>query len=231
MYDAIKQQMLNYCDCISEEDQEENIDLNIQRMIQTLSDLTCWNQKGCETLMLSEREEVFDPKIHISCGCDNGIMRAELFYFVGVDPESIQVSIQIRDGIQFKTIEIEKEDVSYDEIEKVVWMNLSEYLPNKCSCERIEKVIIRYESGYEQLPDCIMDVACDILREQISSNKCSCACTECEQGDADIQITEVNTVIVSKDDLIKQYILKTYAKALRTISLCTARRNFMGIVV
>lgn len=55
MYDAIKQQMLSYCDCISEEDQEESIDLNIQRMIQTLSDLTCWNQKGCETLMLSER--------------------------------------------------------------------------------------------------------------------------------------------------------------------------------
>lgn len=244
LYEPIIQQLKDYCDCLKDKDLKDTDKFakNVEQLINLISTLTCWKRgdEVCETFLMQTRVEYIDVSlISRCCRCDNGIMNTELFYDL-VQPDSIKLQLKIRDGIHIKYIDIDNSHFEYDVTTNELWIDLSDYLlTGECSCEKVEKIIVTYDAGFEQIPECLLPVFCDYLQYVIEMNRCECStCDTCnstedyEDAEKDLIVNldntdeQLNTYIA-----VRRSIVKTYARQLEIISLCGRHRRFLGMVV
>lgn len=242
MYEEIIEQLKNNCDCISENEwSNTKLEQNISEFLDLISTMTCWKTKACETLLMSERVEVFDIEdLKYECGvCDSGLVTKTL-YFDLIQEESINVKILIRNGIKFEEIELSKDLYSYISYDNILYVDLSDYIfDDECTCEKIVKLIVTYDAGYETLPECLFPVLCDFLDYVFDMNKCTCgACSTCETDSTqDVVIVEGetdNTEFISVKLQIRNLITSNYMRQLEFISLCGNSKAYMpfsGLVV
>ncbi len=226
--DTIYEQLKNYCDCLKTSDvNADNFNQNINQLIDLISTLTCWKSKPCETLLSSDRQEVFDINAVKSCWCDNGLMIVDLYY-KEVKEETIKVTVQIRNGVQFEDLEIDTSDYSFNVYENKLYIDLSKYNINDfCSCEKVHKVIVEYTAGFELLPECLLPIFCDYLQYVIEYNRCDCNCDTCEDDTTNEEPQEPDTI----EEYIQNSIFIAYKRQLETISLCGRNNWFVGMVV
>lgn len=244
MYEEIIEQLKTNCDCISENEWEDSkLEANITEFLDLISTMTCWKTKSCENLLLTERTEIFDiDDLVYKCGeCDNGLVIKQL-YFDLIQPDSITVKIIVREGIQIKEIEIPEELYTFNPYTGEIYIDLSDYLPlsGECSCEKILKLIVTYDAGYETLPECLFPILCDFLDYVIDMNKCTCGgCSTCESDSTqDVVIVEGETdneEFIPVKLQIRNLITTNYMRQLEFISLCGDRAYgnimFNGLVV
>ena len=189
--------------------------------------MTCWKNSPCENFLSSDREEVMDVDVIKSCWCDGGLMIVPLYYRE-IKAETIQVFVQIRNGVKFEEIELSTDDFSFNQYENKLYIDLSEYdTESVCNCEKVHKLIVRYTAGFELLPNCLLPVFCDYLSYVIKMNQCDCNCNTCEDDTENTEPVEPDTI----EEYIQRTLFIAYARQLETISLCGNHKWFVGLVV
>lgn len=242
MYEEIIEQLKDNCDCISENEwSNTKLEQNISEFLDLISTMTCWKTKACETLLMSEREEIFDiESLKFECGvCDSGLVTKTL-YFDLIQEESVKVKILIKSGIKIEIIELDDELYAFNPYTNEIYVDLSDYVfDDECTCEKTIKMIVTYDAGYEILPECLFPILCDFLDYVFDMNKCTCgACTTCESDSTqDVVIVEGetdNSEFISIKLQIRNIIASNYMRQLEFISLCGNSKAYMpfgGLVV
>lgn len=224
----IYEQLSDYCDCIDV--QESDVD----ELINLVSMATCWTQRPCETFLNSERREVIDLD---DCLCPCDIVRFVPFY-TPFDPESFTFTLVKEVGIEETLIPVT--EFAYSEIEGV--FKIDPPIPscecgcNECSCNPKYKLVIDYEAGYEELPECLLPVFCEALQYIKERRECDCKqCQTCENkyDDDGVEVLVGNAATITNQ--LKAYFVTTlteqYKRQLSLISLCRSNKWLWGIVV
>lgn len=238
MYEAIAEQLKDYCSCISEKDfvDTDKLEKNVGQLVQLISTMTCWSNKPCETFLSSDREEVFDIGEFETCGCDSGIVTVDLFYPM-IDVSSIKVYVLKRQGVKFTKEEVDVDDFTFNPYERLLYIDLTNVgITDVCNCDCtvFSKLIIDYVAGYETIPECLLPVFCDFFQFVIAMNKCECSCSTCEgENDVDdVIISEENSEAqITISQYIKEHIASAYALQIGVISICGFKRRWLGTVV
>lgn len=244
--EAIIQQLKNYCDCFPELDGESpdkilEIEKNVSELIRYISSLTCWAKNPCETFLLSERAQLYriDTDIIERCDCFNAILEVCMAYDM-ISSDSIKIELIELQGITKTVYELTDEEFLYDEDQDILRVNIGNYI-EKCQCRRQCKksyaLKITYEAGYEQIPDCLLGMFCDLLHVIFEKNKCSCercqACNAQNNTDVVIEYDEADTASPQIQSYIASLVVSGYKKQLGMISICDkcADDMFWGLVV
>lgn len=224
-FDKVLNQLISNCDCIKETDTYSR---DVNQLINLISTMTCWKRSGCETFLKEERQEIFEPDINMRCGCDYGLTSLELYYDL-IDKDTFKIQFQVRDGIKFEIFDVGEDLFSYDEIENKLWIDMSSFIAT-CGCcnPEITKLIVTYEAGYEQLPDCLLPVFCDYLDYVIEMNKCECGCDDCDEEIYNSESSEEQT---STFNVIQEHIIAVYRRQLEQMSLCKGAWTYWGKVI
>ena len=223
----ILEQLQDYCDCIDDRKIDEQ---TVNELINTISMYTCWAQEPCETFLMSERREVVEVPVCADM-CD--VFTFEPFYHP-FDPESFTFTLVTQEGITETSESIE--DFAYSEIDDVFRVDLG--LQNCacqpiCGCPPTKKLVVTYDAGYEELPDCLLPIFCEALQYIIEKNTCDCAeCQDCESDVTPQEIDYENGGTVT--DRLHEFFVSTlsvqYIRELSLISLCDKIRYFGGVV-
>lgn len=178
--DSVVEQAKETCKCFDdlEDDILENI---VYRVINYLSNFLCWQNELCSNLLLGYRKEIFELKSKIDC-CNKGIQKILPFYKHGFDFDSLEVEVLIVKGIKDEIISINKNDIFYSEHLNEIRIDLSKYdlLDENCYCKKEMKIIITYKSGFEKIPDCVLDDFCYLYRAFAQKYRDDCDCASCD---------------------------------------------------
>lgn len=235
---TVKEQLLDYCDCIKGFKDDNTLDRNIAELISLISIQTCWARHPCETFLNSERVEVIDVPELRRCSCNGGVVEFSPFFFP-FNVDSFKVELLRIDGIKETVIEISEDDYAWSYGLNVLRINLIDYIEaeDRCSCPVIFKLRIIYDAGFEGIPDCLLKLFCDMLHLIYLKNECSCDhCEACRGGATDVLIEEQSSGSLSErvSDYLVATLFNSYADQLALISLCgrrVAQDDFFGVIV
>lgn len=223
---SIVDQLSSYCSCV-----EDVTEGDIAELVNVISLATCWMQKPCETFLKSQRREVIDLPDCMDCP-----MEFTPFYHP-YEVESFSFSLLKIEGITETVTPIT--DYAYSETMGLFRLNPG--LPEcgcsaKCvECEPEYKLIVDYIAGYEQIPDCLLPVFCNVLEVIKAKNTCDCGdCEECDTSKYDednIQYATGDIVTVALETDIGKILVSQYKKQIGMISLCKAPTETWGFVV
>lgn len=227
----VTEQLLDFCDCIDGDfgrDRPEDIEAlerNVEELIRLVSILTCWTQHPCETFLNSSRTEYIDVREIKRCSCEGGIVEFTPFYYP-FNPSSFQVWLVKIDGVKEELIEIDEDDFSYIQSKDLVRVDLIDYVRfDKCSCPSEYKLKIVYDAGFDEIPECLLKLFCDLLHIIYMKNKCTCeACHACQAGATDTTVVfdpETNPTITPQiENYLNTTLYNAYINQLALISIC-----------
>lgn len=228
---SIYEQLRDYCDCVEFGD---NAEQNIDELIHLISNATCWAGDGtCSTFLLGERKEVVELPPHP----DKCFVFEYKPFYKPFMADSFTLTLITIDGInETKTILTDK-DYSYSEAEGLFRIKLPYSCDCKCvcGCEKTYKLLAEYDAGYEEIPECLLPIFCEMLDLINKKNDCDCSCSHCgndnpdnktDYGDYTVGDALTNAIIND----IGPMLTKQYTRQLGLISLC---RNYdmWGVVV
>lgn len=242
IYDQLKA----YCECVdvSEDD--------VAELVNVISLATCWQRTACETFLPGVRREVVDLP-----SCADCPITFEPYYqpFIGertvteIDEETggiitkkvpfgiddFKFYLVKIDGIVEEVTEIPSTDYAYHASDGM--FHIIPGLPsckcgcNPCGCPPSYKLIAEYIAGYDEIPDCLLPVFCNVLEVIRAKNDCECdAACGCENGEQQITYAKGDVVTVALETDIGKLLVETYKNQLGMISLC-ARKRLWGFVV
>ena len=227
----IIEQLKEYCNCIDDIKDDDKLERNVNELIHLISLMTCWTQEPCETFLNSERKEVVDVEPFNPCCCDGGIIEFKPFYHP-FNPLTFKVYLVRQEGIEETSTELT--DFAYSDTFGVLRINLREAIKNfGCGCPNAYRLVITYDAGYELIPDCLLQLFCDLLHVIYDKNNCSCeTCQSCKAGDNDVvvEFSEGDKVSPKLETYLNTLVKNAYQKQLGLISICKALKPW-GIVV
>ena len=221
-------QLSEYCDCI-----KEFTESDVDELISLVSMATCWSQSPCETFLVSERREVIDID---DCLCDCEIIKFAPFY-TPFDPESFTFTLVRSEGIDETLIPVG--EWSYSEVEGV--FKLKPPIPNcdcmspLCECNPEYRLLVTYEAGFNELPECMLPLFCEALQYIIERRRCDCTeCQQCNNYDEErVEVLIPNAATITNQ--LKAYFVTVlsnqYKRQLAQISLCRSDNRLWGVVV
>lgn len=228
----IAEQLKENCPCASKTWRDQAL---FQRVVEDLINLvsiaTCWQQKPCETFLLSEREEYFDLGDYAACGCDAGMITIEPFYHP-IELGSIKITLLELEGTKVTEYELTEDDFVYNAAwGNTIKVNVGSYVRNgDCCCPLQYKLRVTYYAGYSQIPDCLLPIFCGLLQTVYDKNNCTCGkCDACKaQYDADTEIEYPEDDTISKliDNYYNSVVLAAFKKQLGLISICRQPQEF-----
>lgn len=236
----IVQQLKDFCDCFDDKElEEEFLEKNVTELIFLISLLTCWTQKPCETFLNSEREEIFTVEDIARCGCQKGIIEVVPFYdnytHELINPETLRVRVIKTLGIEDIEEELDVSKFAYSKRYGVIRIDLSDYLNSQCicSCDNLKSVVVTYDAGYQEIPECLLELFCNLLHVVTDKNNCTCAsCQTCKQGSVDdASIVFDDEVSKDLDVYVTRLIESGYQKQLGLMSICKRSCGFLGEVI
>lgn len=220
---TIFEQLTNYCDCIDKIDETD-----VEELVNLISMYTCWTAKPCETFLMESRKEVVTLP---PCKDDCGVYIFTPFYYP-YSEDSFSFTLIEQNGITETATAIT--DFYYSSVDENFRLDLP--LPDctcspNCGCESTYKLLVTYDAGYEELPECLIPVFCSALEWIKEKNTCDCECEPC-------QITGAEGIIDGSklEGTLKAYFLEMltnqYKRQLSLISLCDRTRyTLWGFVV
>lgn len=232
MIDAIIKQLQQHCDCMKDKDLEDGvIEKNVEEMIHLISLITCWCQEPCENFLMSNRTEIFEPSEIEACGCNKGIVEFIPFYYKGIVDNSFKVTVIETIGIEEKVTDLNSSMFKYSTTSGVLRVDLSDFVTyDQCCCPTFKKLIITYDAGFEELPDCLVDLFCDVLHVITAKNKCNCK--ECQACNREGEIVEYNEGVAENIGMYLDSLIEmAYKRQLDLISICGCRNYFTGVRV
>lgn len=235
--DRIIEQLLDFCECIKDFDREKNrttLERNVAELIRLISIQTCWTQYPCETFLNSSRTEFIDVRDIKRCSCEGGIVEFTPFYYP-FNPLSFEVYLIKIDGVNEEIIEIDSDDIGYIESLGLLRVDLVEYVRyDKCSCKSKYRLKIVYDAGFDEIPECLLKLFCDLLHIIYAKNDCTCDhCQACQPSSTDTMITYDDNDQESISPRIETYLntvlYNSYIDQLALISICGRRNSDSGI--
>lgn len=238
MVSAVVEQLLDYCECIKDIDKDEAVlERNVEELLNLISINTCWSREPCETLLNSPRQEYIDVGEIKKCSCEGGIVTFTPYYYP-FNPDSFEVTLVRIEGIKEELTPISEDDWAYISSEGDLRIDLSEYVTNdRCGCKAIYKLAIDYDAGFEEIPDCLLKVFCDMLHIIFAKNTCDCSvCQSCKASGTDtlIEFDEDDTISQKIDSYLTNFLWDAYRDQLSLISLCGRDindSNVWGVVI
>lgn len=224
----IADQLKRYCGCVDVKDSD------VAELINMVSIATCWMDSPCNTFLLGERKEIIDLPECMDCA-----YVFEPFYHP-FRPESFSFKLLKISGIEEEVTEIT--DYTYSEYDGKFRINTG--LPSckcqrgckckcTCGCEDEYKLIVTYEAGYDDIPECLLPVFCNLLEVIHAKNDCSCDDCGCgdKYGEDNITYAKGDVVTVALETDLGKMLVEDYKKQLAMISLCRAKKELWGYVV
>lgn len=238
--ERIVEQLKAFCNCLPDDIPDDIFVRNLTELINIISNLTCWAGDDCSTFLNSERSETEDIPCLDRCKC-NGMIIEFCPMYDPFYPETLSVTLIEIDGIKETEIEISPEHFSYISSLCKIRVDLSEYIDTKCICCPPEyKIRYTYSAGYEEIPQCLLQLFCDLMHVMYFKNKCDCnICQACitdndVTDEGEIEFTEGDIVTPTLDTYWKEIIVRGYMRNLEKISMCGKACNyrpFLGTVV
>lgn len=206
-----------FCDCVDVTEKD------VVELINVVSSATCWAVNPCETFLTGERTEYVDAE------CGNCPIEFTPYYHP-FDPESFS----------FQWVEISDLSETYTDLD-------FGYIPSKgvfrvavpecgcekeCGCKAETKLKVTYTAGYDEIPECLLPVMCNMLDVLHAKNKCDCGCgcSEERQNEEPIYAQgDIVTVQIETD--LGKMIVADYKRQLGMISLCRKDNDIWGFVV
>lgn len=203
-------------------------------LINLISMATCWMTEPCDTFLKSERREVIDLE---SCLDDCGVFVFEPFYHP-FDVDSFTFTLIKQKGMEEESIGIDS--YIYSEVDGEFKLDLP--LPScncvgecTCGCKTGYKLLVTYEAGYEELPECLLPIFCEALYFVNELNRCDCEdCPPCNTKYVDSETYTTGDGATISDRLADYFIrtlTKQFVRQLSLISLCKDGDDIWGIVV
>lgn len=228
--EKILNQLTENCNCLKEEIDEPSV----LQLINLISMATCWTQEPCDTFLFGERREVIDLD---TCIDDCGVLTYEPFYHP-FDPESFTFTLVKQKGLEETSVGIET--YVYSEVDQNFRIDLP--IPScdciskcTCGCKEGYKLLVEYNAGYEEIPECLLPIFCEALYYIIEFNRCNCEnCPQCNEKYADIisySIEEGASVTDRLADFFVRVITTQFIRELSLISLCEGNDDIWGFVV
>lgn len=233
--DDVMEQLSTYCDCLGEVEPKDigKFASNVVQLISLVSIATNWKRGNdpCETFLMSERRELFDMQEITGCGCCDGYIVTLPMTYNQIAQDSIKVMYQVRDGIQLSTVELT--NFSYDPYDNVLYLDFeNEDAIKSCGCEKITKIIVTYDAGYERIPKCLLPMFCDLLQFIIAMNRCNCGCAVCDtQYEDTIENSSNSDEQESVYLIIRSQVLSIYRRQLESIALNVKSYSSWGKVL
>lgn len=215
----IYDQLTAYCDC-GQFDEKDLAD-----MVNVVSLMTCWQMHPCETFLKGDRVEVIDLPPCMECP-----FVFEPYYYP-FDPDSFKFYLVTIDGVEETIEEIEGH---YSTVEENFRLDLEMDCAcmRRCGCDPIFKLKVEYTAGYEELPDCLLPVFCNLLSVIHSKNDCDCTDCGCESDSPEsITYATGDVVTVALETYLGQVLVENYKTQLSMISLCRGRRRIWGFII
>lgn len=222
----IVDQLSEYCSCVKDAREED-----IAELVNVISLATCWMQNPCETFLKGERKEVIDLPDCMDCP-----MEFTPFYHP-YDVDSFKFSLVKIEGITETVTEIT--DFAFSETMGLFRIDTGLPACNckscACGCEPEYKLVVDYTAGYEEIPDCLLPVFCNVLEVIKAKNTCDCHdCAECDNSkyeEDNIQYATGDVVTVALETDIGKILVSQYKKQIGMISLCKTPEELWGFVV
>ena len=219
----IVDQLKSYCNCV------DVIEDEVAELVNVISLATCWQQKPCETFLKSERTEVIELPSCLDCPIEF------IPFYHPYDADSFTFSLVTVQGIEETVTPIT--NFAYSEVSDVfrVDVGLTDCECRcACECEPEYKLLVKYTAGYEEIPDCLLPVFCNVLEVIHAKNDCSCndcGCDNDKYAEDNIEYAKGDIVTVALETDIGKILVSQYMKQLRMISLCKAVPDLWGFVV
>lgn len=205
-------------------------------MVNIISNLTCWTNEPCETFLNSERVETMEIPKFDPCTCGGGILEFTPYYRP-FQADTFKVFLITSIGINENVIELhEGVDYKFSESTGKLKISVSPYIKDDaCGCPENSRLAIYYDAGYELLPECLLQLFCDLLHVITRKNTCDCqACQQCTQVDNNegyVEFTEGDDVSPKLDKWLNILVSNGYELALGQMSLCSfTKQKIWGVV-
>jgi len=224
---SVIEQLTEYCDCLKTD--SPRFERDVDELINLISVYTCWAQNPCDTFLMSERKQVVSVP---PCLDDCDVFIFEPFY-TPFDVDSFTFTLIEQNGTTETDTPIT--DFTYSAVDENFRLALG--LPEceckpKCGCESTYKLLVTYNAGYEEIPECLLPIFCDALQYIIEKNACDCTCEVCDEADY-TSTTSINYTTLEGN--LKAYFLSVltyqYRRALSLIALCENHNLLWGLVV
>lgn len=224
------EQIKTYCNCIGKYD-----DKDIKEALNIIASATCWHSDGVPSFAKMEREEIIE--VDLSC------CRYEFVpYYKPFDKTSFE----------FKLVRVPKNptepmkvtnNLTFEYFNGVFYVDTP--LDCKCECEctcgddcgEEVRLVATYIAGYEEFPDWILPIMCDIVqlvhakRECKCDDTCACGYTKNQEEVVTYAKGDVITHELQNNELAK-ILVNEYKDLLGAISLCgDVKEEIWGSVV
>lgn len=179
------------CKCIDPTLTDSQIEALYLPMVQVLAKLTGWGNGECATPYKSLREQIEEYKAcNCICDCKDPIKLNHRL----VDKNSIQVELYLVNNAGEMKYILQPTAIRFSSIENSIRLDLSEQVFNEFnelvdftgSCCRCDKYYIKvmYLAGYDELPDCIIDIICWLFNYlNLSKIGADCSLSCCQELD------------------------------------------------
>lgn len=214
-------QLQGYCDCAKPFDEK-----TVNEIVHVISMATGWARMECETFLMSERREVIDLP-----SCTDCPIKFEPYY-KPFDPDSFNFQLLKVEGIDETKTEIT--EFRYHESDGLFYLNPQ--LPSckcqkcTCGCPPTYKLKVEYTAGYNELPECLLPVFCNVLNVIQAKNDCDCNDCGCDTKE-EVKYASGDVVSVSLETRIGQILVEQYMNQLGFLSLVKPRNPLWGFVV
>lgn len=244
---TIYEQLEDYCDCVDIDDKD------VDEAVHLLSQMTCWSgsikdANLCDTFEFGPRKEVVElPLCLDKCKVIDFVP-----FYSPFDTESFSFKVARISGITETITEITS--FAYVSSLGIFKVDLGDIIPscacscNPCGCDDKLLLIVEYNAGFEELPDCILPVLCNMLTVIHAKNECDCdTCAPCNTSNSNTTVdpmtgevhTSVQTIKYASGDIatvqletdLARLVVDNYKRQLGFISLCQNYDRLWGMVV
>lgn len=226
----ISTQLSEYCNCTEFDDRD------LQELISLVSRATCWAedpsvlvQRGssaCQTFLQGERREVIDLPDCLDC-----VFEFEPMYRPFV-LESFSFTLVEINGIEETSTPITT--YSYSTLDGKFRIDLG--LPScgcactTCGCKPEKKLLVEYVAGYEEIPDCLLPVFCNLLDVIHAKNKCDCNNCGCDSETEDVRYATGDVVTVQVETDLGKMVADLVTGELGLMSVCRIDSGIWAVI-
>lgn len=219
IYDQLK----DFCPCV-----EDITEDDVAEMVNVISMATGWLREPCETFLKGKRREVIDLPSCADCPV------TFTPYYHPYDPESFKFYLVKIEGVEEEVTEITS--FRYSNVDSLFRVDTG--LPScrcacgPCGCPPEYRMVVEYVAGYDEIPDCLLPVFCDVLEVIKAKNKCEC-CADCgcdtESNEPEYPAGDVVSAALEID--IGKLLVEQYKNQLGMLSLIKLPVPLWGVVI